>query len=55
MDNQLTIKNNELAAIIDNHGLDKAIKPLIREIHLFDTFIAGTAEIKKETGVMPDV
>lgn len=46
MDNQLTIKNNELAAIIDSHGLDKAIKPLIREIHLFDTFIAGTAEIK---------
>lgn len=48
MSNEL-IQNhsNELVETLNqNGGVDKLLKPLIREIHLFDTYIAGTTHLK---------
>lgn len=49
MSNELEIKRNEM--IIKNSSgnkLSDVIKPLVKEIHLFDTFIAGTNYTDKE-------
>ena len=35
-----------LATIVDTGSLDEVIKPLSREIHLFDTYVSGTMFIK---------
>ena len=35
-----------LAAIVDTGNLGEVIKPLSREIHLFDTYVSGTMFIK---------
>ena len=40
---ELMIKNDDLAILTD------VLKPLIKEIHLFDTYIAGTAYLKDNT------
>ena len=48
MSNEL-IQNhsNELVETLNqNGGVDKLLKPLIREIHLFDTYIAGTTHLE---------
>ena len=36
-------------ATIENYALGDIIKPLIKEIHLFDTFVAGTTHIADKT------
>lgn len=41
----LTIQNGELAILSQNGGLDNIIKPLTKEIMLFDSYIAGTSHI----------
>jgi len=33
-------------AVATKHGIGEIIKPMIREIHLFDTWIAGTARLE---------
>ncbi len=33
-------------AIVTNHGIGEIIQPMIREIHLLDTWIAGTADLE---------
>lgn len=43
MANELTIKEQELVTIIETSGITSLIKPLIKEIYLFDTYIAGTS------------
>ena len=46
MANELIVKKqNELVEAIDQQGLDKVLEPLIKEIHLFDTFVAGTTHL----------
>jgi len=35
-----------LVEVINHGGLGEIIKPLVNEIHLFDTFIAGTTHLK---------
>ena len=40
--NELTIKNEDLLTVVENRDLGELIKPLVNEIHLFDTVIAGT-------------
>ena len=40
---ELTIKPDSIDALSQNGGLDAAIKPLTKEIFLFDTFAAGTS------------
>ena len=33
-------------AVVTSHGIGEIIKPMIREIHLFDTWIAGTTHLE---------
>ncbi len=46
MSNDLTITEHELVTIIETSGITNLIKPLIKEIYLFDTYIAGTSFIE---------
>lgn len=47
MSTELTIKNNTgLVAALDQKGIGEMLKPLIREIHLFDSYVAGTSYLK---------
>ena len=46
MSNELVIKKDELVTVIENQGLTEVIKPLVNEIYLFDTYIAGTSYIQ---------
>ena len=46
---ELVIKNDELIPIVEKDGLGNVIRPLIDEIHLFDTFVAGTTHLKDKT------
>lgn len=47
MGKELTkINTDELVAIIDEHGVTDLIKPLIKEIYLFDTFVSGSSDLK---------
>lgn len=46
MANELSqINKNELAGFVAGQELGNIIKPLVREIHLFDSFVAGTTHI----------
>jgi len=46
-DKDLTVINNgKLTKIISGGELGTLIKPLVNEIHLFDTFVAGTTYLK---------
>ena len=47
--NELTVKNDELVSIMQNQGLDSVIKPLSREIYLFDSYVAGTTFLKDQS------
>lgn len=42
---ELMIKNDDLAVLTGSKGLGDVIKPLVKEIHLFDTYVAGTANL----------
>lgn len=41
----LMLKNDELVLLTHNKGIGEVIKPLVKEIHLFDTYIAGTTHL----------
>lgn len=50
MANELsTQQTGELVRTIDQQGLGQMLKPLIQEIHLFDTFAAGTTHLKDKS------
>ena len=42
-------KKETLVETLDKQGLDKLIKPLTQEIHLFDTYVAGTSHLKDKS------
>ena len=46
MANEL-IRNStgDLVSVIEQHDIGDLLKPLIKEIHLFDTFVAGTTHL----------
>ena len=46
MENGLTITQNDLISAVSGQGIGEIIKPLVREIYLFDSFIAGTSRLK---------
>ena len=48
MSNDITISKNEIVDAIEKRSVAEIIKPLVNEIHLFDTFIAGTTHIKDQ-------
>lgn len=49
MSNDITIKKKELLEAIEERSLSDIIKPLVSEIHLFDTFIAGTSYLEDQS------
>lgn len=49
MKNELTVKKGELVTVIDDLGIGEILKPLVSEIHLFDTNVAGTAYLQDVT------
>ena len=49
MKNDITVKQSDLVTTIDDLGLSDVIKPLVNEIHLFDTYIAGTSYLEDAT------
>ncbi|MBR5759349.1 MAG: HIRAN domain-containing protein, partial [Thermoguttaceae bacterium] len=47
---ELTINNaSDLVATTANRGIDEILKPLVNEIHLFDSFIAGTSFLQDKS------
>lgn len=49
MANELEIKKEGVVSLVENHDLGNIIKPLIREIFLFDSYIAGTTHLEDKT------
>ena len=49
MSNELIIEKKELIEAIEEKNLSDIIKPLVSEIHLFDTFVAGTTHLEDKT------
>ncbi len=45
MANELMINGENMVAVIGTHDLGDILKPLVKEIHLFDTYIAGTTHL----------
>lgn len=38
-----------LVGVINAGGLDKILEPLVKEIHLFDTYVAGTTHLEDQS------
>ena len=49
MGNELSKKEKELVSLVQGNELGDLIKPMIREIHLFDSFIAGTTHLEDKS------
>lgn len=47
MANELTKTEQGVVALVDSHEIGDVLKPLIKEIHLFDSYIAGTTHLKE--------
>ena len=45
----LTTTGGSSVAVVTNNALGDLLKPLIREIHLFDTYIAGVTHLKDKS------
>ena len=45
----LVVHKESLVSVLENKGLDSVIKPLSQEIHLFDSYIAGTTHLNDKT------
>lgn len=49
MSNEITISQENMVSILEESGITNLIKPLVKEIYLFDTYIAGTSYIKDQS------
>ena len=49
MANELKEHQQGLVSLVKDHELGDIIKPLIKEIHLFDSYIAGTTHLEDST------
>ncbi len=54
MANELTEHQQNLVSLVQGHELGDIIKPLIKEIHLFDSYIAGTTHLD-DNSVLSDI
>jgi len=54
MGNELIQKKTDAISVIESHELGDILKPLISEIYLFDSFIAGTTHLE-DTSVVGQV
>jgi len=46
---ELTIRKDEVVALTEGGGLSEVIKPLSREIYLFDTYVAGVSHLQDKS------
>lgn len=44
-DEIIKAETGSLVSTIDKHGVGEMLKPLIQEIHLFDSYVAGTTHL----------
>lgn len=42
-------KKESMVLAVEKQGMDELLKPLSKEIHLFDTFVAGTSYLEDKT------
>ncbi len=49
MANEIINADQHAVSVVANHELGEIIQPLIREIHLFDTWIAGTTHLEDKS------
>lgn len=49
MANELTEHQQNLVSLVQGNELGDIIKPLIKEIHLFDSYVAGTTHLNDKT------
>ncbi len=49
MENELTVRKDGMLSLVTEKPLGELIKPLSREILLFDSYVAGTSHIKDES------
>lgn len=54
MENELTKKEESMISVVASHEIGDIIKPFIKEIHLFDSYIAGTTHLK-DSSVLDDI
>ena len=47
--NKITIQQQELTALTQNGGLVSVLKPLTKEIYLFDTYVAGVSYLNDKS------
>ena len=49
MSNEITKVDQHTVSVIQGHEIGEIIQPLIRDIHLFDTWIAGTTHLEDKS------
>ena len=49
MNNEIIAGGQYDVSVITNHSVGEILQPLIREIHLFDTWIAGTTHLEDKS------
>lgn len=49
MADELEIKKDGVVSLIDNHELGEILKPLVREIYLFGSYVAGTTHLEDQS------
>ncbi len=43
---EIEVRKDDMVALVSGKGVANAVKPLLQEIHLFDSFVAGTMSLK---------
>ena len=43
---EIEVRKDDMVALVSGKGAADAVKPLLQEIHLFDSFVAGTMSLK---------
>lgn len=54
MANELSIKEQNVVALVEGKEIGDVLKLLIKEIHLFDSYIAGTTHLE-DTSVLEEI
>lgn len=54
MANELTTREETMVSLVQGTELGDIIKPLVKEIHLFDSYIAGTTHLE-DTSVLEQI
>jgi hypothetical protein len=49
VEHELSIHKEGLVSLVESHDLADIIKPLTKEIHLFDSFVAGTTHLQDKS------